>query len=417
MLKVKFLILSIILASIQATLPVIAAPKTVDRYSEAKKEIPEDVYPVYRALERLLQTNKVDGPVAITVRSTTPEQCEAMTGNKGMCAVLGDLPDVKAKDSMIAWAVQVVSSTNFLPNASADGGNLIRMGKSLMNGLIDKPAAMTCVVAHELAHITEGHIKKIQIRNSELDLKTSDKVASAIKNAHNAQKSSQFWAGVAMGLNAFSSGLNASQGNYALANQASMNNQYLALSLQAESAAGANEYARYIGANYNTLQRNAPKTLDAMKSLEGLYATYVKKTKVDIDQYLDEHKIELQTFSREQELEADAKGVEFMAKAGLDPKSCLDVQELIHRTSGDKTTSITDSHPGEEERKAKLEKIIAEIMPQFKINSKVNPVKQPILPYVYDKETQVVRIMPQGTPGMKAGKNNKSSSIDALLGN
>jgi predicted Zn-dependent protease len=104
-----------------------------------------------------------------------------MTGNKGMCAILGDLPDVKAKDSMIAWAVQVVSSTNFLPNASADGGNLIRMGKSLMNGLIDKPAAMTCVVAHELAHITEGHIKKIQTRNSELDLKTSDKVASAIK--------------------------------------------------------------------------------------------------------------------------------------------------------------------------------------------------------------------------------------------
>ena len=106
-----------------------------------------------------------------------------------------------------------------------------------------------------------------------------------------------------------------------------------------------------------------------------------------------------------------------MVKAGLDPKSCLDVQELSHRTSGDKSTSITDSHPGEEERKAKLEKIIAEIIPQFKNNSKVNSVKQPILPYIYDKETQVVRIMPPGTPGMQSGRNNKSSSIDALLGN
>jgi Zn-dependent protease with chaperone function len=187
--KRNLLILSVFVVTIQANLQAFAAPKIIDRYAEAKKEIPEDVYPVYRALERLIQTNKVDSPVAITVRSTTPEQCEAMTGNKGMCAILGDLPDDKAKDSMIAWAIQVVSSTNFLPNASADGGNLIRMGKSLMNGLIDKPAAMTCVVAHELAHITEGHIKKIQTRNSELDLKTSDKVASAIKNAHNAQKS------------------------------------------------------------------------------------------------------------------------------------------------------------------------------------------------------------------------------------
>ena len=416
MAKVKFIILSTCLTCIQATLPVIAAPKTFDRYSEAKKEIPEDVYPVYRALERLLQTNKVDGPVAITVRSTTPEQCEAITGNKGMCAILGDLPDVKAKDSMIAWAVQVVSSTNFLPNASADGGNLIRMGKSLMNGLIDKPAAMTCVVAHELAHITEGHIKKYKIKNEELDVTTATKISSAIKNAKDASNNigtkmlTSFLIGATQGIY---QGM-ANQGMY---NQASQGISELNMILEDEVKGAPYENAKIMDAVYGALKVHAPRSLGVLGELQGLSKSYIIRTRKDIYQYFAEHTSELMRFSREQELEADAKGVEYMVNAGINPKSCLDVQELIHRTSGDKTTSITDSHPGEEERKAKLEKIIAEIMPQFKNNSKVNPVKQPILPYVYDKETQVVRIMPRGTPGMQSGKNNKSSSIDALLGN
>lgn len=392
-------------------------PKQVDRYAEARKELPEDLYPVYRMLERLMQTNKVVNTIGIAVRSSSPDQCLAMTGNKEMCAIIGDLPDVQAKDSMIAWAIQVVSSTKFLPNASADGGNLIRMGKSLTDGLSGKPEAIACVVAHELAHINEDHIKKISVKGNELDEKTSAKISSAVTNAHNAQKSAQTWAAIAMGLNAFSSGLNAGMGNYALANQANMNNYYLALSLQAESSEGASEYARYISANYATLQSNAPKSLEAMKGLEGLGATYVKRTKTDIDQYLDEHRIELMGFSREQELEADKKAVEYVAKAGINPMSCLDVVNLIHKTSGDKTTAPTDSHPGETERKSKMEKAILELTPAVKNRYKMQQAKLPMLPYVYDQNTQVVRVMPPGTAGMKSGKNSKSSSVDALLGN
>jgi len=410
----------IALAICQSLEPAFAQSKQkqqIDRYAEARKELPEDLYPVYRMLERIIQTNKTENAVGITVRSTSPEECFAMTGNKELCAIVGDLPDVQAKDSMVAWAIQVVSSTNSLPNASADGGSLIRMGKSLVNGLSSKPEAIACVVAHELAHIKEDHIKKISIKGNELDEKTSTKIASAVKNAHNAQKSSQTWAAIAMGLNAMSSGLNAGMGNYAMANQANMNNQYLALSLQAESAAGAGEYARYISANYATLQSNAPRALESMKGLEGLGVSYVKRTKKDIDQYLNEHRVELMGFSREQESEADKKAIEYVAKAGIDPKSCLDVLDLIHKTTGDKTTSPTDSHPGENERRKNMEKAIEELSPTLKNRHKMQQAKLPMLPYVYDKNTQVVRIMPLGTVGMKEGKNSKSSSVDALLGN
>lgn len=394
-----------------------AAPqKSTDRYSEAKKEMPEDIYPVYRMLERIMQTNKMQKTVGITVRSTTPEECFAMTGNKQLCAVVGDLPDVEPRDSMVAWAIQVVSSNRSFPNASADGGGLIRMGKSLLNALSDKPAAAACVVAHELAHVNLDHLKKISTKGSELDAMASTKIASAVKNAHAAQRSAQTWAAIAMGLNAFSSGLNAGMGNYALANQAAMNNQYLALSLQAESSMGANEYARYISANYSTLQSSAPRSLAAMEGLNGLGASYVKRTKKDIDQYLNEYRLELMGFSREQELEADTVAVEYIAKAGINPEACLDVMDVIHRNTNDKSTSTTSSHPGEGERRMKLEAAIRELPPAIRNRYRMQQATLPLLPYVYDQSTQVVRVSPPGTPGLKAGKNEKSSSVDALLG-
>ena len=291
------------------------------------------------------------------------------------------------------------------------------MGKSLLNGLSDKPAAVGCVVAHELAHITQDHIKKIKVKGSELDEATSLKISSAVKNAHNAQKSEQVWAAIAMGLNAFSSGFNAGAGNYALANQASMNNYYLAMSLQAESAAGAGEYARYLSANYAVLQENAPKSLSAMQQLEGLGGKYVKRTKIDIDQYLDDHRLQLRSFSREQELEADSKGIEYVSRAGIDPKACIDVLDLIHRHTGDPSTSPLSSHPGEAERRAAMEKAIGDLPPAIRNKHKMQQAKLPMLPYIYDQQTQVVRVMPAGTPGLKPGKNNKAASVDAMLGN
>ena len=132
-----------------------------------KKELPEDLYPMYRILERIMQSNKINQSVGIAVRSMNTEECQATTGNKEMCNIIGDLPDVKVKDSTFIWAIQVVSSTSPHINASADSTqNLIRIQKSLINALSDKPASLACVVGHELAHLIEDHHKKILSKNT-----------------------------------------------------------------------------------------------------------------------------------------------------------------------------------------------------------------------------------------------------------
>ena len=380
--------------------------KTVDRYSEAKKEMNEDVYLVYRMLERIMQTNKIAEQAGITVRSTSPEECFRLTGNEDICNVIGDLPDIKAKDSMFAWAVQVVSSNSSSPNASASSKHsLIRIQKSLVNALSGNPAAVACVVGHELAHLTEKHSKKIYEKGSEFDDIASVKISSAIGNAKKAQKSQQIWASIAMGLNA-------AAGTY----QGALSNYQLANSMAADSAEGAQAF-RFMQANYPALRENAPKSLSALESLDGLGAQLIKRTKVDIDKYLDEYRLGLMSFSRLQELEADAKGIEYVAKAGIDPNACLDVLELLHRNTGDKATPTGSSHPGENERKTHMQEMISQLSAATKNKHKLPITKVPMLPYTYDAESQVVRIMPAGSQGLKAGKNNKSSSVDALLGN
>jgi Zn-dependent protease with chaperone function len=404
---VNFTKLAISLLVLTSCLGAQAAPqKEKDRYAGAKKELPEDIYPMYRILERLMQTNKVDDAIGITVRSTSPEECLAMTGNKELCSLVGDLPDVKAKDSMIAWAVQVVSSSNASPNATATGSNnLIRIQKSLINSLSDKPAAIACVVGHELAHLTEKHSKKMSTKMNEMDGIASEKIESAIENAKRAQKSQQMWAAVAMGLNA-------AAGTY----QGALSNYNLANSIQADSAEGAQALRSLLQANYATLRASSPKSLTALESMQGLGAKLIQRTKVDIDSYLDEYRKDLNAFSREQESEADAKGVEYIAKAGINPKGCIEVVELLHRNTGDKSTSQYSSHPGEEERKEKMEKAIAELSPVIRDKHKMQQPKFALLPYVYDQNTQIIRVSPPGTIGLKAGSNQKSSTVEALLG-
>lgn len=381
--------------------------KPTDRYAEAKSELPEDLYPLYRMLERIMQTNKITEPIGITVRSSSPEDCYAITGNKQLCNVIGDMPDVAPKDSVYAWAIQVVSSTNSDPNASADSTtNLIRMQKSLLNGLSGKPAALACVVAHEVAHLTLKHTKQKVIKGAELDGVASEKISSAINNAKKAQKSQQLWAAIAMGLNA-------GAGTY----QGALSNYQLATAMESDSAEGAQAF-RYFMNQYNSvLQARAPKTMGALESLDGLGAKLIKRTKVDIDQYLDEYRKELMAYSRELESEADAKGVYYLANAGINPNECLEVIELIHRSTADTTTSKDSSHPGEDERKASIRKYVDELRPALKNKYKMQQVKLPMLPYVYESNSQIVRVMPPNASGMKQGKNSKSTAVDALLGN
>lgn len=62
-------------AALITTTEVFAAPVKSNRYALAKKEMPEETYLVYRILERLMQTNKVNSSIGIVARSASTEKC------------------------------------------------------------------------------------------------------------------------------------------------------------------------------------------------------------------------------------------------------------------------------------------------------------------------------------------------------
>ncbi len=67
----------------------------------------------------------------------------------------------------------------------------------------------------------------------------------------------------------------------------------------------------------------------------------------------------IQSFSRQQEYEADSLGAEFMSKAGYDPKGVTDMFAAMLKATGNKTANYFDSHPGFEERISNAEPVIA----------------------------------------------------------
>ncbi|MDJ0516197.1 MAG: M48 family metalloprotease [Trichodesmium sp. MO_231.B1] len=90
-------------------------PKSI--YQEAKEELPEDLYALYRILERIARANKLD-----------------------------EKP----------WRIVIVPKYNI--NAFATDVNLIAIYNGLLDQLAGDASAIACVVAHEMGHHTEKHI-------------------------------------------------------------------------------------------------------------------------------------------------------------------------------------------------------------------------------------------------------------------
>ncbi len=90
-------------------------PKSI--YQQAKEELPEDLYALYRILERIARANKLD-----------------------------EKP----------WRIVIVPKYNI--NAFATDVNLIAIYNGLLDQLAGDASAIACVVAHEMGHHTEKHI-------------------------------------------------------------------------------------------------------------------------------------------------------------------------------------------------------------------------------------------------------------------
>jgi predicted Zn-dependent protease len=69
-------------------------------------------------------------------------------------------------------------------------------------------------------------------------------------------------------------------------------------------------------------------------------------------------------YSRSDELEADKLGVDFMAKAGYDPRAMIEVMEILKEASGGgHSPEFFQTHPNPENREAKIEEEIKRIYP------------------------------------------------------
>ena len=408
--------LTSLLALITATTTSFYYPSLAsNRYSQQKREMGERIYPIYRILERIMQTNKFSQGISITSRARS-SKCE------GVGCLAERMPRISKEDNLLIWALQTINDLEGSNNATAhSSNNLIIINSALQNNLVSNTEALACVVAHEAAHIELNHSKQQEQNRIRLDTIASTKIQSAVANAYKAKQSNEMWAAFAAGLNAFNAGYASSQGNYASAAQSRMSIQNLASQMQADLQAGAlyaGEFKNLVAQHLSRLELYAPQTLDSLSQMQGLTASLVKRTMRDVTDYIEEFALEVQKLSREHELEADRYAVTYLANAGLNPNKCIDVMELLHRNTGDSSTWEYSTHPGETERMNALREAIDGLSPRLKRKYKnTGPrFKYPLLPYVYDQETQVVRISTPGTSNMKQGKNNRNAIVDSVLG-
>ncbi len=164
-----------------------------------------------------------------------------MLGDVNVCSVASELPDVKKGDHFLIWALQVAGSTAGAPNAFAQSyNNRIVINKALDLAFIGDLEAKACVVAHEMAHIQQDHAKQLKAALAEWNMEAAQKITAAVRNAHSAKSSNEFWTTLSMVANAASAGYSASMGNYNAAAAASNSNQVLAARQQADRSAGQN---------------------------------------------------------------------------------------------------------------------------------------------------------------------------------
>ncbi len=153
-------------------------PKTENIYEKAKKELPEDLYVVYRIVDRLARANNLD---------RTP------------------------------WRIAVIQEYNV--NAFATDQNLIAVYSGLLDQIEGDASAIACVVGHEMTHHTQRHIamgeaeKKALVEKytQEAELEVKQEAQSTVQEATGAS----FGGALLQGLGGMFGGIGSSVGNLA----------------------------------------------------------------------------------------------------------------------------------------------------------------------------------------------------------
>lgn len=294
------LLIACFVPSAKATTNVKAAKSAA--YARAKETMPADLYVIYRIAERIMLANQISRPIRVAVRRNV--ECTGFL-DKAKCDAAQFLPDIDKSTNFDIWAAQVVGTMTGLPNAAAGSkAGFLFVNTALLKETMNRPNQLACVVAHEIAHITQNHSEEKEQKRAEVDRKTARKISSAVKNAKNAQSGARTTAlilgGIAAGL-----------GDSTALQQAQVSIAYQDLSaslIAPEIAKQALSYSDPIEEAFNEMQGLAPK--------------YVKRTYRDIENYFRDNLLEIKGFSRQLEYEADLLGLDYIAASGFNPKAC-----------------------------------------------------------------------------------------------
>ena len=314
---------AILLSLLFAVLPTNIYAQTVkekraESYREAKEVMPPDLYLVYRVADRIITTNDIKRPIRVAVRNNV--DCEGILGiasNSQKCQSIGLLPKIDKASNFDIWAAQVVGTMKGQANAAAysDFGTIF-LNTAMLKELTGKVDQVACVVAHELAHVTQNHSAEEREKAKELDQKTAVKVSESVKSARNSQNA--YIAAMAI-----MGGINAGLGNSTYSTDSALNNlRVSAMLARPRIAKAALDLQPAIGQAFNEMQ--------------GLAENFANQAIERIQYNLRDYSLELAGFNRAQEYEADLLGTKYMATAGFNPKGCIKLWTETMNHSEDK---------------------------------------------------------------------------------
>ena len=314
---------AILLSLLFAVLPTNIYAQTVkekraESYREAKEVMPPDLYLVYRVADRIITTNDIKSPIRVAVRNNI--DCEGILGiasNSQKCQSIGLLPKIDKSSNFDIWAAQVVGTMKGQANAAAysDFGTIF-LNTAMLKELTGKVDQVACVVAHELAHVTQNHSAEERKKAKELDQKTAAKVSESVKSARNSQNA--YIAAMAI-----MGGINAGLGNSTYSTDSALNNlRVSAMLARPRIAKAALDLQPAIGQAFNEMQ--------------GLAENFANQAIERIQYNLRDYSLELAGFNRAQEYEADLLGTKYVATAGFNPKGCIKLWTETMNHSEDK---------------------------------------------------------------------------------
>lgn len=231
-------------------------------YEQAKEELGEPGYTLYRVVERIARANRLD-----------------------------EMP----------WRISFDPEYNSV-NAYATDINLVVINLGLYDRIIGDPSALACVIGHEIAHHTELHIPESVKKQADLEKQLQTMKKDGQQEVVNAQQDS---------IEAISIG--SMFGN--------------------------------IGTLFGGIAAN-----NRMNEMKEKIAKLEKE--------YEQAKLKAQEDQRKQELQADALGLKYMAKAGFEPEGCIRMLKILSRTPHAYLDS--ESHPSATTRMEQMTKLISE---------------------------------------------------------